>query len=371
MSSRYIGLMSGTSLDGIDVVLAELSHTPPRIETTLHNPYDPDLRRQLLELSGQEQVSVESLLTLDVRLGQAFAQAIRALLSHAGIPPAEVEAIGSHGQTIRHLPEAPVRNTLQIGDPNIIAQETGITTVADFRRRDLAAGGQGAPLVPAFHGAVFTSPEEYRVIVNIGGIANLTLLPPAGDGGITGFDCGPGNLLMDSWAARHLGAPMDRDGRWAASGTVHRPLLNRLMADAYFRRPPPKSSGREHFSPAWLETAMASLKAQPSAADVQATLCELTAATIAGAIREHAPGAARVLVCGGGVHNTHLMERLGHHLEDLPICSTADHGMDPDWVEATAFAWLARQTLEGRPGNLPAVTGAEREVILGGIYLGQ
>ena len=316
-------------------------------------------------------MALETLLTLDARLGRAFAQASRALLTRAGIPPEEIAAIGSHGQTVRHLPEPPVRNTLQIGDPNIIAEETGITTVADFRRRDLAAGGQGAPLVPAFHRAAFGLAGEYRVVVNIGGIANLTLLPPGEDCRVTGFDCGPGNLLMDAWATRHLRAPMDRAGRWAASGNVHQALLNRLLEDPYFRRPPPKSSGREHFSAVWLEAVLNPLTVQPSAADVQATLCELTATSIAGAIREHAPDAGRVLVCGGGIHNDHLMERLRRHLEDLPVCSTADHGMDPDWVEAAAFAWLAQQTLAGRPGNLPAVTGAEREVILGGIYLGQ
>lgn len=299
-----------------------------------------------------------------MQLGRCFAAVVRRLLRKAGLAPAEIRAIGSHGQTVRHLPGEP-HSSLQIGDPNVIVQETGITTVADFRRRDMAAGGEGAPLVPAFHAAAFAG-DRYRVVLNIGGIANLTLLEPGT--AVRGFDTGPGNLLMDAWARRHGHGPMDKGGTWAAGGTICRELLALLLHDPYFRRPPPKSTGREYFNPAWLERGLQHLTQAPVPADVQATLCELTAASIAGAIRDHAGGAEEILLCGGGVHNRHLMARLAHHLRKHTICTTAALGLNPDLVEATAFAWLAQQTLTGRPGNLPTVTGARHAVVLGGIF---
>jgi len=314
---------------------------------------------------------VEELLQLDTLLGSQFARAARALLAEAGLNPSAIRAIGSHGQTIRHLPSAPVRSSLQIGDPNVIAELSGITTIADFRRRDMAAGGEGAPLVPAFHRAAFSASDESRVIVNIGGIANITILPRSnGTSAIKGFDTGPGNLLMDAWAAQHLQRPMDHDGQWAASGEVDKQLLELCLADPYFQRPPPKSTGREYFRLPWLEEKLRRHGDQSTAADIQATLCELSAATIAAAIHGHAPESREILVCGGGVHNGHLLARLRAHLANCTVQSTAAAGIDPDLVEAMAFAWLARQTRRGGPGNVPSVTGAQREVILGGIYLG-
>ncbi len=372
MSERYIGLMSGTSMDGIDAVLVELSGAaPPRLLTARTSPYETGLRQRLLKLCQKDSVPVEELLQLDTLLGRQFAHAASALLTEAGLNPSAIRAIGSHGQTIRHLPSAPVRSSLQIGDPNVIAELSGITTVADFRRRDMAAGGEGAPLVPAFHRAVFSAADETRVIVNIGGIANITILPGSSASMIKGYDTGPGNLLMDAWAAQHLQRPLDHGGQWAASGEADERLLELCLADPYFQRPPPKSTGREYFGLPWLEEKLHQLGDHPAAADIQATLCELSAATIAAAIHGHAPQARKVLVCGGGVHNDQLLARLRAHLADCTVQSTAAAGIDPDLVEAMAFAWLARQTLHGRAGNVPGVTGASREVVLGGVYQGR
>ncbi|MGH8307500.1 MAG: anhydro-N-acetylmuramic acid kinase, partial [Gammaproteobacteria bacterium] len=277
----------------------------------------------------------------------------------------DIRAIGSHGQTVRHRPGGPHPFSLQIADPNIIAARTGIATVADFRRRDMALGGQGAPLVPAFHHAVFADPNETRAVINIGGIANLTLLS-AQNGPVSGFDTGPGNLLMDAWSREHLHAPYDENGTFAASGNVDEILLRRLLADEYFQRPPPKSTGREHFSQAWLGKALVDTKLP--AADVMATLCELTARCIADAVRKQTPRVSRVLLCGGGIHNAHLVKRLAALLPACELSTTNEFGIAPDWVEAMAFAWLARETLARRPGNLPAVTGAREPAVLGAIY---
>ncbi|MFQ5488649.1 MAG: anhydro-N-acetylmuramic acid kinase [Gammaproteobacteria bacterium] len=372
MSEHYIGLMSGTSMDGIDAVLVSLSgEGPPRLLAARQNPYEPGLRQRLLKLCQQDTVPVVELLQMDALLGRQFARTALALLTETGLKPAAIQAIGSHGQTIHHLPTPPACSSLQIGDPNVIAELSGITTVADFRRRDMAAGGEGAPLVPAFHRAVFSAADKDRVIVNIGGIANITILPCSGGTSIKGFDTGPGNLLMDAWATQHLQSPMDSNGQWAASGVVDQALLACCLADPYFQRPPPKSTGREYFCLHWLEEKLRQHGGQPAAADIQATLCELSGATIATAIRSHAPHSREVLVCGGGVHNSHLLARLRAHLPHCTVRSTAAAGIDPDLVEAIAFAWLARQTLRGKPGNVPAVTGAQREVILGGIYQGR
>ena len=279
---------------------------------------------------------------------------------------AEVRAIGSHGQTIAHHPRALHPCTVQIGDPNVIAERTRITTVADFRRRDLAAGGEGAPLACAFHRAAMSRPDRQRAVVNIGGIANITILPADGD--VTGFDSGPGNTLMDGWAERHLGVDMDRDGAWASAGRVDETLLGRLRADPYFEKAPPKSTGREYFNLNWLEGRLHSERRTLPPEDVQSTLCALSAATIAHGIEEFAGREAEVLVCGGGAHNPALMEALRQRLPARKLETTAAAGIGPDWVEAAAFAWLARQTLCGMPGNLPAVTGARRSVVLGAIH---
>ncbi len=364
---RYIGLMSGTSLDAVDAVLVELTNTECQLQQALSLPIPGEIRRQALSLLSPGENELARIARLDVQLGRLFAEAAGKLLAQAKLQASDIRAIGSHGQTLRHLPDGPFPTSMQIGDPNIIAETTGITTVADFRRRDMAAGGQGAPLVPAFHAAILRSEKENRALLNIGGIANLSLLPADPAQPVTGFDTGPGNGLMDAWIEHHRQIPMDENGDWAAGGQIDEPLLERLLDDDYFRQPPPKSTGREYFNLHWLE---ARLSACPnrSPRDVQATLAELTARSIARAIREQAPGYSRVLLCGGGVHNAHLRRRLAAALPGCRISSTADAGLDPDWVEAMAFAWLAKQTLEGRPGNLPSVTGARHGVILGAVY---
>lgn len=362
----FIGLISGTSNDGVDAALVEFTPAP-HLHTSHFLPYPERLRAKLLEFAaGQYQGdAIDQLGQLDNELGGLFAQAALEVLKQSRLSRQDIRAIGSHGQTVRHRPAGPYPFTLQIADPNIIAARTGITTVADFRRRDMALGGQGAPLVPAFHRAVFADSGETRAVVNIGGIANLTLLP-AQDGAVSGFDTGPGNLLMDSWSREHLHAPHDENGAFAASGNVDESLLSTLLADEYFQRPAPKSTGREYFSRAWLAQKLAG--GNFPAEDVMATLCELTARPITDAVNRQTPRVARVLLCGGGVHNAHLVKRLTALLRHSTLVNTCDLGISPDWVEAAAFAWLARETLAGRPGNLPNVTGARELAVLGAIY---
>ena len=368
MPELFIGLMSGTSLDAIDAVLVDLSSPTPQQLAVHSHPLPAALRAELMMLChGGTADELRLMAELDVRLGRLFAEAALALLHQAAVPPPAVRAIGSHGQTVRHEPDGDPPLTVQIGDPNIIAQLTGITTVADFRRRDIAAGGQGAPLVPAFHAAVLRSTDEDRVVLNIGGMANITVLPRDPKQPVTGFDTGPGNVLMDAWAARHLGTPQDNEGRWAGSSPRHEPLLAAMLNDAYFQRPPPKSTGREYFNMAWLDARLAQIDTEP--APVQASLVALTAQSCTAAIERYAPHTQRVLICGGGVHNVTLMQQLAEALPDMHVSSTQTLGLDPDLVEALAFAWLAKQTLEGKPGNLPSVTGAKASVVLGGIYL--
>ena len=366
----YVGVMSGTSLDGLDVVLAALPQAGPRVLHARTFPYDDGFRGALAELCRAEQVGFARFGALDAALGERIGDAVLALLDEAATAPRSVEAIGSHGQTVRHLPrgnDAPF--TLQIGDPNRIAERTGITVVADFRRRDVAAGGEGAPLVPAFHAAAFGAPHP-RAILNIGGMANLTLLEGGGRAReIGGFDTGPGNVLVDAWARRHLHRPYDEGGAWAGQGRVDEILLGRLLEDPWFALPPPKSTGREHFDEAWLAARMT---APVAPASVAATLTELTARTIADALRDLAGfPAGEVLVCGGGRHNALLMERLAAALPGYAITTTDAQGIDGDWVEGLAFAWLAQRRLGGRSGNVPAVTGASGERILGGVWPGR
>jgi anhydro-N-acetylmuramic acid kinase len=364
----YIGLMSGTSMDGVDAALVGFSgEQQMRLLQTCAYPWPPLLADALRQLAGSATTSLLQFGQLDAQVGDTFAAAVKALLQSAGVTPAEVRAIGSHGQTVFHAPDAHPPFSLQIGDPNRIAQATGITTVADFRRRDMAAGGQGAPLVPAFHADRFAASGETRAVLNLGGIANLTLLPGAAGRAVTGFDTGPGNCLLDLWTRRHRRQPFDAGGAWAAGGKSHPPLLERLLADPYFLRPPPKSTGPEYFSGEWLASRLADLGTLP-AVDVQATLLALTVRSVADALQRTAPDTQRLLVCGGGAHNATLMAALAQQLAPISVESTAVQGLDPDWVEAAAFAWLARATLAGRPGNLPAVTGARAAVVLGGIY---
>jgi len=365
----YLGLMSGTSMDGIDAALVRFPRQGMELMATYSHPWPKSLQQELQNLTTPGNNEIDRLGELDILAADEFASAAQKLLAEANTPASAVTAIGSHGQTIRHRPEAKNAFTLQIGDPNRIAEQTGITTVADFRRRDMAAGGEGAPLVPAFHNSLFSCNDAYRCILNIGGIANITLLPPQDRTAITGFDTGPGNCLLDSWAARHIHTPFDKGGEWAASGKIHSTLLKLMLANGYFDRPPPKSTGREYFNLAWLEKLT---DQQPGVLpeDIQATLTALTAQSIAHAIKTTAPDCRQLLVCGGGIHNSLLMTQLQHELPQCRIESTRHYGADPDWVEAIAFAWLARQTLLGLSGNLPSVTGARHPVILGGIYQG-
>ncbi len=367
MSALYIGLMSGTSLDGIDAVLVDLSPPIPQVLAASTLPFDINLRDDLHRLaSGHTPNEVDLLGHLDCALGEAFAAAAIQLLDSSGTAPARVTAIGSHGQTIRHRPGGTHPFTLQIGNPNIIVERTGITTVADFRRRDMAAGGQGAPLVPAFHASCFRTSDESRCILNIGGMANITHLPAAPDAPVTGFDTGPGNVLMDAWINANQGELLDRDGHWAAQGRILHDMLEALLRDEYVRQAPPKSTGREYFCLDWLKQQVDLEHFAP--ADIQATLNALTARSIADAVTQWAPDCQRLLVCGGGVHNRTLLKNLSENLPALKIESTEIHGLHPDWVEATAFAWLAQQTLSGRTGSIASVTGARHDTVLGGIF---
>lgn len=370
MSNLYIGLMSGTSMDAVDAALVDLSGAPPKLLATHSLSLDMELRTALRALGHGGIGELDRYGQLDARVGELFAEAAYGVLEQAAVKAAQVRAIGSHGQTVLHSPAGSYPYSLQIGNPSLIAERTGITTVADFRRRDMAVGGQGAPLAPAFHNAVLRSPTQDRVVINIGGIANITVLPADPNQPVVGFDTGPASTLMDAWIQQHLNQRMDDDGRWAAGGTVVKPLLDRLMNDPYFKLAPPKSTGFEYFNLAWLNKKLAEQGAPITAQDVQATLCELSAASIAQAITEHAPNTRQILVCGGGVRNAHLLQRLRALLPACRVDSTAVYSVDPEWVEAMAFAWLAQQTLEGKTGNLPSVTGARRAVILGGIYVG-
>jgi anhydro-N-acetylmuramic acid kinase len=367
----FLGLISGTSADGIDAALLRFDPVPTLLAARTF-AYPEDLRTRLLALMHADSLPIDAFGELDAEVGEAFAAAAMALLANAGVAASTVAAIGSHGQTVRHRPFNLHPFTLQIGDPNRIAERTGIATVADFRRRDIAAGGQGAPLVCALHAALFASAGEARAILNLGGIANLTLLQDGQP--VRGFDTGPANCLLDGWAQRHLGQSHDLGGEFAASGEANSELLDELLADGYFARPLPKSTGREHFHQDWLDQRLA-LHAGLPPADVQATLLELSACSIAAALAQHAPDTRRVIACGGGVHNRRLMQRLSECLpaqlgEPCVLETTAAHGLDPDFVEATAFAWLARQTLAGLPGNCVEVTGACAPRVLGAVYPG-
>jgi len=365
----FVGVMSGTSLDGLDIVLAALPQKGPEVLHARTYAFATELRNDLHTLCSARQVDLEHFAAVDVALGDEIGMRVLDLLAEAGVGPGRVSAIGSHGQTIRHLPRREANPfTLQIGDRNRIAERTGIMVVADFRRRDVAAGGEGAPLVPAFHEAVFTGPAP-RAVVNIGGMANVTLLEATGVRGdryVGGFDTGPGNVLIDTWAQRHLGTPIDEGGRWASQGLVDAPLLDAMLADPWFAAPPPKSTGREHFDAHWLADR---LDRPIAPASVAATLTELTARTIAAAITELAAfPAEEVLVCGGGRHNELLMARIAAALPEKTVRTTDTVGVDGDWLEGLAFAWLAQQRLAGRAGNVPAVTGAAGERVLGGIF---
>jgi len=361
MPGYFVGLMSGTSLDGVDAVLAAARGGRLQQLRSIHLPFPAKLRMRLLALqeSGSDELRRSALLAND--LADLYASAVRRLLSRAGIGARAVTAIGCHGQTVRHRPADGY--TLQLVNGARLAERSGITVVCDFRSRDIAAGGEGAPLVPAFHHAMFGSSRRSRAVVNVGGIANLTALPERG--AVTGFDCGPGNVLMDAWIAQRRSSRYDANGAWAARGSVIPWLLRKLLLHPFLHRRPPKSTGREEFSLKWLSHR---LTGNERAADVQATLLELTARTIARAVRTHAARAREIYVCGGGARNRVLLARLAALLPQKRVATTAALGLEPEHVEALAFAWLARQALKNRPGNLPAVTGARGPRVLGAIY---
>lgn len=364
----YIGLMSGTSLDGVDGVVARFdAHSGLQMLAHVGRAFDPALKAELLALNrpGPDELH-RAALAANV-LARRYAEVVQDLLQAAGLRPHEIVALGAHGQTVRHRPGEfdGVGYTVQLFQPSLLAELTGIAVVADFRSRDVAAGGQGAPLAPGFHRAVFARPDRDVAVLNVGGIANLTLL--ARQGTVLGFDCGPGNVLMDWWCERELGRPYDAGGRWAATGHVAESLLAALWTEPWLALPPPKSTGRDLFHADWL---LARLAAAPAAApqDVQATLCEFTATCCVEHLRRHAPRTGELIVCGGGAYNEHLVGRLAALLPGCEVVTSAERGLPPLQVEAAAFAWLARERVEGRAGNLPEVTGAAGPRVLGGVY---
>ncbi len=364
-TAYYIGIMSGTSLDGIDAVLADFSLSPPSLLHTFYLSYDDELRGRLLNLNHSGNDELHRAAMLGNELAHRYAEAVTGLLNGCSVKPQEVTAIGCHGQTVRHCPESGRGYTIQLCNPALLVELTGITVVADFRSRDIAAGGQGAPLVPAFHQTLFKDSQVHRVITNIGGISNLTSLMANGE--VAGFDCGPGNIMMDAWCLRYTGKRYDENGAWAESGKIIPKLLEKLLALQFFSLSPPKSTGREVFNLAWLESC---LSGDEKPADVQATLLQLTVTGIAEAVFTHFPDAAEIYLCGGGARNTALVARLRIALSGRKVELTDRFGVDADWLEAFAFAWLARQLILGVPASLPAVTGAHGARLLGAIYPG-
>lgn len=363
-AGRYIGIMSGTSLDGVDVVLAAINNKFVAQQANHFLPYPQSLRESILSICQGQSTTLFELGALDAQLGELYAKAVIELLAKAKLSADDITAIGCHGQTVWHEPDGTFPFTMQLGDNNRIAALTGITTVGDFRRRDIAYGGQGAPLVPAFHFAVLGHPLEKRIILNIGGIANISLLLPGTK--VKGYDTGPGNMLLDSWNWIHNKTPYDDNGLWAATGKVNTELLNQMLTDPYFLRSAPKSTGREYFNTQWLNQHLSKF---PSILpeDVQATLVELTATTIAQQVKLNG-GCERLLVCGGGARNGQIMQRLAALLPGTEVAVTDKYGLSGDDMEALAFAWLAARTIANESGNLPSVTGASRETILGAIY---
>ena len=367
--SLFIGLMSGTSLDGVDGVLAELgADSTIRVLAHHHRGFHAGLRERLLQLNSPGDDELHHTALAANALVHDYAAVVAELLRCGGVMPTQVRAIGAHGQTVRHRPQEfdGTGYTLQLMNGALLAELCGIDVVCDLRSRDVAAGGQGAPLVPALHAALFSSPCEDTAVLNLGGIGNLTLLPVQGP--VRGFDCGPGNALLDLWCRRQLGADYDDGGRWAASGRVDAVLLQRLLAEPFLQRPPPKSTGRDLFNAAWLDRSLQGLPRTLTPPDVQATLAEFTARSAVDALQTHAPGTRRLLVCGGGAFNVHLVQRLAALLPAAAVQSSAERGVPPEQVEALAFAWLARAFVDRQPGNLPAVTGARGPRVLGALY---
>ena len=363
MPEYYVGLMSGTSMDGIDAALVDFSGDNPALISTHNQPWPDNILSELHASQKLDNNEIHQLDALDTALGEHFADAANQLLQNAGIEASNILAIGSHGQTVRHCPDVKHPFSLQLGKAEVITKQTGIQVISDFRTADIEAGGQGAPLVPAFHQAVFQNTELTRVIVNIGGIANITVLPKDSSQPVTGFDTGPGNTLMDAWMMKNTQQAYDKDGALAASGTTDMTLLATLLTDEYFELAPPKSTGFELFNLGWLNQ---HIQSDIEIAELQSTLCDLTATSIIRAINQYATESDEIFICGGGAHNTELMRRI-QNLTKCPVKTTEHLGIDPDWVEAMAFAWLARRTLNGQTGNLPSVTGARENVVLGSI----
>ena len=367
-SSLYIGLMSGTSLDGVDGVLVDFSQGTQVLQHASCG-FDAELRAELLALNTPGGIDEMHRAALAANaLVRHYAKVVQTLLAGSCVAATQVAAIGAHGQTVRHRPQLfdGTGYTLQLNSPALLAELTGITVVADLRSRDVAAGGQGAPLVPAFHQGVFSKPSETTLVLNIGGIANLSVL--GADGGVLGFDTGTGNALMDGWCLRHTGKAYDESGQWAASGQVIPELLAAMLSDPYLAQEPPKSTGRDLFHADWLAQHLLRHAAKAAPVDVQTTLTEFTAASCAHAVQRFGKGGKQLLVCGGGALNSHLMQRLAALLPGVTVTTTAERGLPPLEVEAAAFAWLARQCLLGLPGNLASVTGARGPRILGAIY---
>ncbi len=353
-------------MDAIDVALVKIENNSLSLIQYEQFPIHDDLRNSVRRLSTTS--NIEEISRLDSMLGQLFADSVIKLLKKGGLEPGAITAIGCHGQTVLHLPDADPARTLQIGDANIITFKTGITTVADFRRMDIAAGGQGAPLAPAFHAFQFSSDTRHRVVLNLGGMANITVLSKDDANKITGFDTGPGNALLDDWTQQHLDQLYDKNGSWAKSGKVNEALLKNMLEDPYFQMCPPKSTGRDYFNLEWLNRKLSGLQLDISPADIQASLLELTAITISEAIKKYAEKTDEILICGGGVHNLVLIKSLEDKLSGIKINSTEKYGLDPDCIEAVAFAWLAKCRLDEIPVNLSSVTGATSPQILGAIY---
>lgn len=371
MQELYIGMMSGTSVNSIDAVVVDLSTPQLQLIAIHEHPIPEAIRIETLRHMQPQANEMHTLYVLDHQFGHLFAQAALALLTQAELTAQQIRAIGSHGQTIRHYPFPPIPYTIQIGDPNIIAAQTGITTVADFRRRDIANGGQGAPLAPLFHAHLFSTTEENRAIVNIGGIANVTLLPKGIQQAQLGFDTGPGNGLLDSWIHLHLNQTYDKNGAWAAQGNVIPKLLTLLLSHPYFKQPAPKSTGRDHFHLTWLQQIIATAGyATANPVDIQSTLIELTAISITEAIQHLPLSVNRIILCGGGVHNSYLVHRIQALADPIPVHRTDEFGIPADWLEAELFAWLAQQAINQRPLDFTKITGASKPAILGGIYGG-
>lgn len=365
----FVGVMSGTSADGIDSVLVDFAGTTPKLVGSHSQPYSPSLRQSVIELCSESSNEIDRMGQLDAQLGVHYAESVNTLLKENSVLPDQVIAIGCHGQTIRHRPvQSPsitIPFSLQIGDPNTVALLTGIKTVSDFRRKDVALGGQGAPLVPAFHHALFYSAKLDRCIANIGGIANITGLHR--DGRVTGFDTGPGNTLMDAWISKCQGVAYDQAGKWATSGQVHTELLNQLLHHPYFALPAPKSTGREDFNIDWLNSLLGRINTDIPDENVQATLLELTARTLCDEVSQHSPN-SELIICGGGAFNTALLSRIKALYSGNRVTTSLELGVSPTWVEAMAFAWLAMRRIEGLPGNVPSVTGASKEAVLGSVH---